>query len=184
MEEENNRNSDYENQETNGSDPYGYYQNDQQNGSQNQGYNRNYYGQNGSTPQYYRQVSGFASASLVLGILSLLLACCSGIGGIAAGALGIIFAILSRKEQPMERPAKIGLITSIVGFAAGCLIILVTILFISTGRINLQDELRNELGRYGYEFYFGDDDDYDNDYDDHNNHNYHDYDDFHDTNEL
>lgn len=182
MEEDNNRTSDSENQENqetnqsyqygyqenqepNQNDSYGYQQNTQQYGYQNQGYNQNYYGPNGTAPQYYKPVSGFAVASLVMGILSLLLACCSGIGGIAAGALGIIFAILSRKGQPMESQAKIGMGTSIAGLALGVVIIIATFMLISTGRVDVQDELENELGRYGYEFRFDDDDD---DYDDYN----------------
>lgn len=160
-----------ENQETTQNDPYGYQQNQQQYHYQNQGYNQNAYGTNGSAPQYYKPVSGFAVASLVMGILSLLLACCSGVGGIAAGALGIIFAILSRKGQPMESQAKIGMGTSIAGLVLGVVIIIATFMFISTGRVDVQDELENELGRYGYEFRFGDDDDYD-DYDDHYGNHY------------
>lgn len=199
MEEDNNRTSDSENQENqetnqsyqygyqenqepNQNDPYGYQQNTQQYGYQNQGYNQNYYGPNGTAPQYYKPVSGFAVASLVMGILSLLLACCSGIGGIAAGALGIIFAILSRKGQPMESQAKIGMGTSIAGLALGVVIIIATFMLISTGRVDVQDELENELGRYGYEFRFDDDDD---DYDDYNDHYGNHYgNDSYETNEL
>ena len=170
-----------ENQETNQNDSYGYQQNHQQYHYQNQGYNQNDYGTNGSAPQYYKQVSGFAVASLVMGILSLLLACCSGIGGIAAGALGIIFAILSRKGQPMESQAKIGMGTSIAGLVLGVVIIIATFMLISTGQVNVQKELQNELGRYGYEFRFDDYDDYD-DYDNHYGNHY--GNDFHETNEL
>ena len=206
MDEENNKSPERENQETNQSYPYGsqenqetnqsyqygYQQNNQQYGYQNQGYNQNYYGANGNSQQYYKPVSGFAVAALVMGILSLLLACCSGIGGIMAGALGIIFAILSRKGQPMEMQAKVGLGTSIAGLVFGIVIIMITFVYISTGKVNvqkeLQNELRNELGRYGYEFDFGDDDydEYD-DYDDYNDYNHYDNhygDDFHETNEL
>ena len=200
MDEENNRSSENENQEanqsyqngsqehqeTNQGYQYGYQQNNQQYDYQNQGYNQNYYGSNGNSQQYYKPVSGFAVASLVMGILSLLLACCSGVGGIMAGALGIIFAILSRKGQPMESQAKIGMGTSIAGIVFGVVIIAATFVLISTGKVNvqkeLQNELQNELGRYGYEFNFDDDDDYD-DYDDYKDYNHY-GDDFHETNEL
>lgn len=196
MDEENNRSSENENQEanqsyqygsqehqeTNQGYQYGYQQNNQQYDYQNQGYNQNYYGSNGNSQQYYKPVSGFAVASLVMGILSLLLACCSGVGGIMAGALGIIFAILSRKGQPMESQAKIGMGTSIAGIVFGVVIIAATFVLISTGKVNVQKELQNELGRYGYEFNFDDDDDYD-DYDDYKDYNHY-GDDFHETNEL
>ena len=196
MDEENNRSSENENQEanqsyqygsqehqeTNQGYQYGYQQNNQQYDYQNQGYNQNYYGSNGNSQQYYKPVSGFAVASLVMGILSLLLACCSGVGGIMAGALGIIFAILSRKGQPMESQAKIGMGTSIAGLVFGVVIIAATFVLISTGKVNVQKELQNELGRYGSEFNFDDDDDYD-DYDDYKDYNHY-GDDFHETNEL
>ena len=55
--------------------------------------------------------NGMSIASLVMGILSLV-CCCCGYVGIALGALGIIFALLSRQDEPMNTQAKVGLILS------------------------------------------------------------------------
>ena len=82
----------------------------------------------------------------------------------------------------MESQAKIGMGTSIAGLALGVVIIIATFMLISTGRVDVQDELENELGRYGYEFRFDDDDD---DYDDYNDHYGNHYgNDSYETNEL
>ena len=60
--------------------------------------------------------NGMAIASMVMGILSLVSCCCCGIG-VIFGALGIIFALLSRGEEPMDSAAKAGLIMSAAGIA-------------------------------------------------------------------
>ena len=59
---------------------------------------------------------GFAIASLVMGILSIL-TCCCGIVGILFGILGIIFFCVQPKDSEGKRPsmATVGLILSIVG---------------------------------------------------------------------
>ena len=63
----------------------------------------------------------FAIASIVCGILSLI-ACCMGILSVPFGALGIIFAILSkRKGQSMSGMSTVGIWLSCVGMALGIL---------------------------------------------------------------
>lgn len=57
--------------------------------------------------------SGLATASLVLGILSLLLVCCG--FSFILGALGILFALISRGAAKMSTSAKTGLGLSIGG---------------------------------------------------------------------
>ncbi len=61
---------------------------------------------------------GMSIAALVMGILSLI-CCCCGYLGIACGALGIIFALLSRQDGPMDSKAKTGLVLSGIGLALG-----------------------------------------------------------------
>lgn len=97
-------------------------------GQANNGYSSTggYQPQNGKTP-----ASPMAIASLVMGILSLVLCCCIGIGGIVLGALGIIFAILSRKGKSMETMAKVGLGLSITGVVLG----LITAVFFFIGML-------------------------------------------------
>ncbi|MGI6010223.1 MAG: hypothetical protein ACOX8H_01825 [Ruminococcus sp.] len=64
-----------------------------------------------STPP--TESSGLATASLVMGICGLVLICCG--ASFVLGALGIIFALLSRGRGRMSGSAKAGLILSIVG---------------------------------------------------------------------
>lgn len=66
--------------------------------------------------------NGMALASLVMGIMSLVCCCCSWLGT-PCGALGIIFALLSRSDEPMSSQAKTGLILSIIGIALGVIMI-------------------------------------------------------------
>ncbi|MCD7907735.1 MAG: DUF975 family protein, partial [Clostridium sp.] len=99
---------------------------------QQQGYNQNrYQPSNGYNQQGYNQgtqyqtqyqteikpaPNGMATASLVMGILSLV-CCWCGYVGIAFGSLGIIFALLSKRDEPMSGQAKTGLTLSIIGLA-------------------------------------------------------------------
>ena len=76
-----------------------------------------------------------------MGILSLVLCCCIGIGGIVLGALGIIFAILSRKGKSMETMAKVGLGLSITGVVLG----LITAVFFFIGML-ANDEAQSDYG--------------------------------------
>ena len=69
-----------------------------------------------------------ATASLVLGILSLVLCCCCYVS-IPLGGLGILFAILSKTGKAMQGRAKTGLSLSIVGL---CLTLFLTIAMIAS----------------------------------------------------
>lgn len=98
----------------------------------------------------YQPPNGFASASLVLGILSLVLCCCCYVS-VPLGALGILFAILSKRDSQMSGRGRAGLWLSIVGL---CLTVLFTlsivISFVKNGgfRETMDDYL---------EYYMGDD---------------------------
>ena len=95
-------------------------------------------GQPGTNPQYqtqyqtqyqsfqpvYQEKNNMATASLVMGILSLCSICCCMLFGVVFGVLGIIFAIMSKKGDRMDSQAKAGLILSIIGVAATMLIII------------------------------------------------------------
>lgn len=67
--------------------------------------------------------NGMALASLVMGIMSLVCCCCSWLGT-PCGALGIIFALLSKGDEPMSSQAKTGLILSIIGIALGVILLI------------------------------------------------------------
>lgn len=66
------------------------------------------------TKQEPESNGAMSMAALVMGILSLL-CCCCGYVGVVFGALGIIFALLSRQNGPMCGRAKTGLILSAIG---------------------------------------------------------------------
>lgn len=76
----------------------------------------------------YQEKNNMATASLVMGILSVCSICCCLLFGIVFGALGIIFAIMSKKEGrmdgKMDGQAKAGLILSIIGIAVTVLIVI------------------------------------------------------------
>lgn len=164
----------YGQQQNQGQD-YGHGQ--QQNQGQNYNYGQYQTGQNpnygtGGPQQYnntYRPYSpmksnSFALVALIMGIASLLLACCSGIGGVVLGALGIIFAIISRGKERMCTQAKIGLGVSIAGIVLGIIIFVASLLFIGSGEF--QRMFEDEMHRRGfdYEYDYDHDDDYSDDF--------------------
>lgn len=73
------------------------------------------------------KASPMATASMVMGILSIVFTCCC-CGGIIFGSLGILFALLSRNGQPIEGRAKAGLITGCIGI--GLTVVLTIVLII------------------------------------------------------
>lgn len=64
------------------------------------------------------QENHMALASMIMGILSIISACCFSASFILGG-LAVMFAALSRVEEKMSRKGKTGLITGIIGIAAG-----------------------------------------------------------------
>ncbi len=149
----------------------GSYQNIQNNGwnndpgqnGQNNGWNNNLY-QNGQyngwnqtpyqTPNRspLRSTNSMAAASLVMGILSVVLICCG--FSFCFGALGIIFALLSRRNGPMEPQAKAGLGLSIGGTVIG----IALIIFLTIGN-SQYSEILQEYERFYNEYeddYFDD----------------------------
>ncbi len=94
---------------------------------------------------------GFAIASLVLGILSLVLCC---VYGGFLGIPGLIFGIVSlvRKESKMEM-AIAGIITSSIGFIYGILMIMATVMTIHYGIQGFDEEALAKMAEelYGIE---------------------------------
>lgn len=114
----------------------------------NNSYGSNY--QQGYTP---KRNNGMALASLILGILSVVMCCCGGFG-VILGAVGIVLAILSRGREPMETNAKAGLFLSIGGIVLGIVVLILA--FAMVGSNELQSELyRRSQGNYeDYSHYF------------------------------
>lgn len=180
------------NQQQNQNDSYNWNNNQQQNQNDTYGWNNNQQQQNQGNPYgwnnsgnfnqpsggpYYQQPpyrpsgNGMVAASLVMGILSLLLTCC-GLSYVF-GALGIIFALLSRKNGPMDPQAKIGIGLSIAGSVLGIVIIVVALLQDPSYYMDALKEYQQFYNEYE------NDDDYYDGYDDYDDYgNYDDYDDF------
>lgn len=78
-----------------------------------------------------------AAASLVLGIISLVIGVFVGVHGwIGAilGAVGIVLAVLARKENPDSGVATAGLVCSIVGLCLSAVMFLACSLLVRTVR--------------------------------------------------
>ena len=85
---------------------------------------------------------GFAIASLVMGILSIITCCCT-ITGILFGILGIIFSCVQAKDSEGKKPtpATVGLILSIIGVV----IAIISIIFGAVlGSSSMYQELLNQ----------------------------------------
>ncbi len=105
---------------------------------------------------YYNQPpkaepNGYAIASLILGIVSLILCCCSCIS-IVTSILAIVFAVLSRQGQPMRGNAMGGMICGIVGLAATLLCTGFFLLIIAETNAEDMDDFFN--GYMGDEYYY------------------------------
>ena len=145
----------------------------------NPGSNWNTHNQPGGYYSDYppRRSSGgpMVTASLVMGILSIVLMCC-GLSYVF-GALGIIFALLSRKDGPMDSQAKIGIGLSIAGSVIG----IVIVAFAVTSNLSYYTDFMRQYQNFIYEHddsgYF-DFDDYDFDLDDYDLDDYGSHDDY------
>lgn len=76
--------------------------------------------QSASSQEMKQPPNAMATASLVMGILALVTCCCC-YGGMIFGGLGILFALLSRGDGPLEGQAKTGMILSVIGLILGVL---------------------------------------------------------------
>lgn len=97
--------------------------------------------------------NSFATAALVMGILSLL-TLCTVIGPLVFGSLGIIFGILSRRPgQKTAAEAVAGIVTSIIGCVIS--LIFVVLVFVASFSMLTNPEYREQINQmyedmYGY----------------------------------
>ncbi len=91
-----------------------------------------YYQNEYNVPQNNNRPGGFEIASIACGIASLL-CCCTGFFGIAFGALGIIFAVLTRRlGKPMSILSIVGLCISCAGFVMGLILTIYSCVIVFT----------------------------------------------------
>ena len=93
----------------------------------------------------------FATASMILGMCSLLFLCTFFLP-IPLGALGILFYCLSkRKNRPVDSSAKTGLVTSLIGLITGT----ISMVFIFASAINLMKPENRDLLNEQFESVYG-----------------------------
>ena len=102
---------------------------------------------NQNIPQIDPKYRGLSIASMVCGICSLVL-CCTGLLSIPAGALGILFALLTRKRgQRMNNMCVAGIWLSCVGLALGIFITVSSIVTVFTdpSYMNMLDRMYQQM---------------------------------------
>ena len=83
-------------------------------------------------PNYQQpRPNGMATASMVIGILSIAGLCCGGLGGLMLGSLALILSLLSRRSsEPRSSQALVGMITGIISMVMGFVIFLIYLIVI------------------------------------------------------
>ncbi len=104
--------------------------------------------QSASSQEKKQPPNAMATASLVMGILALVTFCCC-YGGMIFGGLGILFALLSRGDRPLEGQAKTGMILSIIGLALGIMTLAFFLGFGLLGSAEFYQELPDLSGASG-----------------------------------
>lgn len=109
------------------------------------------------TPPAPASANGWAIASLIFGILSLVICtcCCGGTGWIPLilGALAIVFAIVSRKGQKMSGVAIGGLVCGIIAVVLALAVLLLGLLVLDESFVEqILTELEMEIPEEFYQY--------------------------------
>ena len=92
----------------------------------------------------------FDTASLVMGIISMVLLC-TGVLSIPAGALGILFSTLGKKPGVQRsNHSKCGLLLSIIGMTAGIITVTIAVYWFYTDP-TAAEQIKNMYESYGLE---------------------------------
>lgn len=107
------------------------------------------------TPPTKHPGSGFATAAMVMGILSILTAFTGTVyPPIILGGLSIILALLSKGNDSVMLPnAKVGILTAIIGLVVNVLIVVTSFLLVFNSP-TMREEFHQELNQY-YEYFYG-----------------------------
>lgn len=105
------------------------------------------------------KLNSFAVASLICGLISILL-CCTGVLSLPLGALGILFAVLSKRlDKPMSSFSITGIVLSTLGILMGliaCIYVLTTMPEDSTSEYDSYEDYFNEYYDNYYNDYYND----------------------------
>jgi len=94
--------------------------------------------------------NGMATAAFVMGLIAIISTFSTGMGFIF-GALGIIFALLSRRQYTMDKMALSGLILSIIGSVASIITIIFSVIMIYKNPEIIDQTMEQIYEIYGYE---------------------------------
>jgi len=94
--------------------------------------------------------NGMATAAFVMGLIAIISTFSTGMGFIF-GALGIIFALLSRRQYTMDKMALSGLILSTIGPVASIITIIFSVIMIYKNPEIIDQTMEQIYEIYGYE---------------------------------
>lgn len=95
----------------------------------NNNFNNNYnYGGANGNPNFYGERKGLSMCSLITGIISLPMACCTGYVGIIVGVLAVLFGIFSKGAAKIRSgKAVAGIITGTIGIVLGIIMLVLAL---------------------------------------------------------
>ena len=97
----------------------------------------------------YNNSNGFGIASLILGICSIAICCCYGVGAIPA-IIGLILGILQNKKNA-NGIATAGIVLGIIGILLNAVYLIYMIVFLSDGGLQeFIDEFSSSYPDYSY----------------------------------
>ena len=94
--------------------------------------------------------NGMTSAALIMGLIAIISTFSTGMGFIF-GALGITFALLSRREYTMDKMALAGFILSIIGTVASLIMLVFSIIMLAKNPDLIDQTMEQFYEMYGYE---------------------------------
>lgn len=75
------------------------------------------------------QSDGLAIASMVLGIVAILMTCCSGYFSIPFAIVGLVLGIMSNRNNGKSGMATAGIVCSIIAIALSIVLIIISIMY-------------------------------------------------------
>ncbi len=103
-------------------------------------YNNNFDSSNRSNGMGERK--GMAIASVIMGILSLPLAYCTGFLGIILGLMAVLFGIFSKADAPRRSTSAVtGIITGGIGLAFGIVMTVIALVYLKNNFTDIMSQM-------------------------------------------